>query len=557
MAKKKPKVKSLPLEMAVLPHNGTPEYRQTVSYRNETGGPLVRVKMGGQKLLIFLAVYVYSRFIAPVGRRFGKTTSFPFLVMEESRLFSGTYYAIFIAQSHDKAYEMMEFCEKMWGGVYHPKTNPGGMIKAKVGGPRDQRRFLDVLPFDVEGEEAINDGIRAYFVSGAHPHYKRIRGYPHPMHRAVADEFAQIHPDLRKAIMPMLADCGGKFLAIGTTDEDEIGNDLFHLYYNRGLSEEYPQYGCMNFPSMANPTLSLRGLQEVIDDCIDDDELQQEVYAKFLKGKGSVFSNLPNVICLKPAITADDQTTWPRWVREIAGKAAEARGAGQDKSSKPPTIWVYRDYEPSHDFIMSGDWAQARDNTVFGVYDMTTLEQVALFQFWGDNFTEQFVWAREIKEHYQAHEFHGDENTGAGQSMGDLLRAEYDTGIIPHKFNTFNKPKYVRDSQIIFYESRVKLIDCKPQKEQFKEFKKYLPDSDKGEMRIRYGHPPGKKDDFVDSFMQISGCILDGERPAEEAEEKRGFNMIAPDGSVNMDYWEDNPTDDALEEWEENARWAI
>ena len=39
--------------------------------------------------------------------------------------------------------------------------------------------------------------------------------------------------------------------------------------------------------------------------------------------------------------------------------------------------------------------------------------------------------------------------------------------------------------------------------------------------------------------------------------ETQTLYSIAPDGTVNMDYWEDNPTDDALEEWEENARWAI
>ena len=548
------KIQTRPLHLAVNPHNGRPGLQEEVQWRDKRGRTWKGL-LGGQQLLIVLAVYLFKRLIAPVGRRFGKTTSVPFLITEEARLIRGQYYAIYVAQSHDKAYEMMDYCERFWGGV-RDKKNPTGHVKERVGGPRDQRRYLEVYPIDQEGmteEEKINTGIRVYFVSGAHPHYEKIRGYPHPMHRAILDEFSLIHPKLRKVIFPMLADAGGKMLGIGTTDEDGLGNDLFHLYYQRGLSEDpkYAEWGAMNFSSLANPTITEADFEEMLNDCVDQDEIDQEIYAKFLKGKGSVFSNLDAVFVLKPSVCNDDQDNWPGWCHEIAGAAIEARKKAPDEAMRPPAIWIAEDYNPAHEYVLSADWAKARDHTVMGVFDMVTMRQVALFQFHGDNFTELFIWARGIKEHYQAHEFHGDENTGAGQAMGDMLRGEYETGIIGHRFNTYNKAEYVRNGQIIFYEGRVELIDCPEQRHEFKVFKKFLPDTEKGEVRIRYGHPPGGNDDFVDSFLQIAGTVLEGVRDEITKPKKKGFNMVDEDGMLDMGAWDDAPTPETLEEWAE------
>ena len=547
------KIQSIPLELAVKPHNGRPGLQQEVEATTDSGP--VRLLLGGQRLLIFLAVYVHKRLIAPVGRRFGKTTSVPFLITEEARFINGMYYAIYVAQSHDKAYEMMDYCERFWGGV-RDKKNPTGFVKERVGGPRDQRRYLELFPIDMQGQgESGNTGIRIYFVSGAHPHYEKIRGYPHPMHRAILDEFSLIHPKLRKVIFPMLADAGGKMLGIGTTDEDGLGNDLFHLYYQRGLSKDpkYREWGAMNFSSLANPTITEEDFAAMLNDCVDQDEVDQEIYAKFLKGKGSVFSNFDAVFVGKPEVCNDNPEDWPAWCHEIAGAAVGARKMAPDESLRPPEVWIREDYDPTHEYIMSVDWAKARDHTVMGVYDMVTLRQVALFRFHGDNFTELFVWAKGVKDHYQAHEFHGDENTGAGQAMGDMLRGEYETGIIPHRFNTYNKSEYVRNGQIIFYEGRVELIDCPEQRHEFKVFKKFLPDTEKGEVRIRYGHPPGGNDDLVDSFLQIASTVLDGVREEIAKPKKRGFNIVDPEGKADMSAWDDAPTPEALEEWwEEN-----
>lgn len=543
------KIQSLPLDLAVTPHNGRPGMRKQILVTTDTGEKKIE-EMGGQQLLIFMAVYMFKRLIAPVGRRFGKTTSVPFLITEEARLVSGEYYALYVAQSHDKAYEMMDLCERFWGGV-RSKENPGGMVKERVGGPRDQRRYLEVYPIDHQDGPSENTSIRIYFVSGAHPHYEKIRGYPHPMHRVILDEFSLIHPKLMKVVFPMLADVGGRLLGIGTTDVDGLGNDAFRDFYERGLSKDkkYESWGSLNFPSNANPFITDEAFTEMLTDCRDQDEVDQEIYAKFLQGRGAVFTNLDAVFVGEPEICNDDVDEWPEWCREIAGEAARARKLAPESSARPPEVWIREDYDPAHEYLMSADWAKARDHTVMGVYDMTTLRQVALFRFHGDNYTELFVWARGIKEHYQAHEFHGDENTGAGQAMGDMLRGEYETGIIPHRFNTYNKAEYVRHGQIIFYESRIELIRCPEQKNEFQIYQKFLPDTTKGEIRIRYGHPPDKNDDFVDSFLHIAGTVLDGVRAEITQPKKKGYTMVDHDGLLDMSAWDDAPTPEALQEW--------
>ena len=522
------KSRSMELRLApgVRPHNGRDGYRVDVRAKDPHGiwidpkGKYLVRGLGGQQLLIRRAMQ-YMRFVAPVGRRFGKTTSIPFLLWEESRHVTGTYYAMVVSASHDKAIEIKEFCENFYGGA----------VTKSVGGPKDQRRYIEVLPISQpDGKTVTCKGLRIYFVSGAHPHYKRLRGYPHPMHRVIVDEFAQSHPDLRKVVFPMLTDCGGKFLAIGTTDEKEIGNDLFHLYYSWGLDPKRESWGCMNFPTHANPLLSEQGIKEIVSDCVTQDDLDQEVYAKFLQGKGAVFQNLERVFILPY------EEEWPDWCHAIQSKAIAARGDNlPDERLAPPDVYVAEHHNPLHTYALSVDWAKDRDHTVISVWNLTTLKQAALFRFYGDTWTEQFVWLSELVKTYKCESVHGDANTGAGQAMHEELRKTYDRGVIEHKFSVYNKPEYVRRGEILFYESRVQMISAVDQYNEFKRYKRFVPDEATGQKHIRYGHPPGFNDDFVDSFLQITETLGFGAVPEKPPHIVKNYNIVDDNGLIDMD----------------------
>ncbi|MCP5065887.1 MAG: hypothetical protein GY946_04910, partial [bacterium] len=83
--------------------------------------------MGGQHLLIAKAVTAKTM-TAPVGRRFGKSTSFPFLISEEHSDWIGLYRAIYFAQDHTKAKEMLELLLDEFGG--DPAINKTSMVKS-------------------------------------------------------------------------------------------------------------------------------------------------------------------------------------------------------------------------------------------------------------------------------------------------------------------------------------------------------------------------------------------------------------------------------------------
>jgi len=86
--------------MLGAPHNGHPAYRQV----DPQFGDLI----GGQVAMI-RGCLRYKTFTIPVGRRVGKTTSRPFLWLQEAGIRGGKgglYRAGFFAQDHTKATAM-------------------------------------------------------------------------------------------------------------------------------------------------------------------------------------------------------------------------------------------------------------------------------------------------------------------------------------------------------------------------------------------------------------------------------------------------------------------
>ncbi len=520
-------------------------------YEEETNQWVNRI--GGQRLLIEMSL-VYKRLCAPVGRRWGKTTALFWMVLTHAIRTPGKFYGLIIEPTHDKAYELMEKFIEFWGGKPGEKDPETGkkrrtMISRVAGGPKDQRRFIEINR-PLTGDLAVGDnfqqnkGLRLYFVSGKEP--GAIRGYPHPMHLVVVDEMSLSHPTLWPVVNHMLADSNGHAVFLGTTDEDEPGNDLFHTFYLWGLDSSYKRrnWASMNFPSVGNPHLSPEGLEEVENACITEQDRLQEVYARFLTGRGAVFSNLPRIFTL-PFITGD---ALPEWVMKIQAEGLKALGKADDLSIRAPQVWLFRGYEKGHSYAISSDWAKDRDHTILTILNLTTMKQVLIARFYGQNWPEQYVWAARLYEHYGCILWHGDENTGAGQAIGDLMRRRHGKGIHPHKFNVHNKGAYVTRLQTAFLEQQLKLINCYEQYEEFKSYKRFAPDDAKGQKLIRYGHPPGKNDDFVDAVLQLAETVNAGEIPVyttaepeakwenKDGEFKVKAKFLMPDLSEVTDY---------------------
>lgn len=540
---------SVPLTVAQGPHNGTPQY--------QSADPITGAMVGGQIAMIRAALR-FKRFIACTGRRVGKTTTRPFLWLEDANLTEGLYTAGFVAPDHTKAWEAFQFVRDQYGGL----REKGGMVVKAVGDPQTQDRYLVVAPMRQDPatmpkwyarDPAIaprlknvgkNDGLKIYFWSGQHPHYQKIQGFMFKFHRISLDEPAQLHPDILRVINPMLLDSNGNLDVTGIPDYTLPGNVWFKRYFDKGQDlSKRKRWFSVNFPSMANPNLSTEALEEAAEDCLTEEDYEQAILGKFVSGKGAVFGNFDAVFVVKADLGTD--ATMPEWMRKLQQKAPA------------PTMdfWLPEPYpSPGHQYALSADWAgksRSRDATIIGVYDLSAMpkpRQVALFRFKEDNYTQQVEWAAGVKEHYGAVEFHGDENNGNGEAMGDILRDRYATGIVAHKFGAHNKGGYVRRGQFLFYGAEVELIDCTAQRHEFGAYIKIAPESKSGvDQMVRYSHPPGEHDDFVDSFLQVTECLMRGRRQIVTVEAEPRDLIVQDDaGRVQIDtavmdgdLWED------------------
>ena len=113
------------------------------------------------------------------------------------------------------------------------------------------------------------------------------RGY----HLAVIDEAVRVSRNVvRQDLIPATADTGGPVVAITSP-----GGDLNWTYdwYRKALDGN-PLYAAINGPSTENPSPQIRAFVEMMrEDMGEDDPIfRQEILAEFIKGAGSVFTNI-------------------------------------------------------------------------------------------------------------------------------------------------------------------------------------------------------------------------------------------------------------------------
>jgi hypothetical protein len=146
--------------------------------------------------------------------------------------------------------------------------------------------------------EILDNGI-IFFRSADNPDSLISRG----LDDVVIDEAARVSSDaVERALMPALADRGGKALAITTP----LGRrNWSYRWFQRGLDPAKKRYGCLQGPSTQNPNPRIQ--EWVLENTppemggegnIPYDIFRQEILAEFLEDQAAVFKNIRG--CIDP-----------------------------------------------------------------------------------------------------------------------------------------------------------------------------------------------------------------------------------------------------------------
>lgn len=466
-----------------MPHNGREGYRELCSDG---------VWRGGQVLMIWLLTQ-YRRLIAALGRRAGKTTCWDFAIPVLQSRKAGVFHSAFIAQDHAKAKEKFEKFLSAMGG--DPAIHPNSLVRS-FHRSEGQDRWVELKAIhDEHSGRNQNTGGRHYFWSGAHPHYERIQGFQNPFDIIGIDEPQLQHSRMvEQIVMPMLMDTDGILWCFGHPDYNGAGNEWYEAFYDRGTSEVWRSQGwySVKFPSESNPVVALKNFQQMRNEYINDDVRKQEMDAEFVRDKGGVFQRVTEVCSLEP------MEYEPDWLVNARARIPVAN----------LTAWVYRNPTPLTPYALSVDWAKDSDATVITIFDLTSLEQVALFHFWGDELEPKIQWVDFLHEHYNGATIDSDEN-GIGASMTERLRRKYLDAVTGHKWQLRGgqaKAAYVGRLGLLFANLEIRLINCEEQKAELRKYRKVVSTSADGTPtgHILYTHPPHGHDDMVDVLLMLS-----------------------------------------------------
>jgi len=160
--------------------------------------------------------------------------------------------------------------------------------QAKIGFRKFRKRMPDELMADIN-----RSNLRIQAVTGAVIEFKsadrpdNLRG--EGVDELIIDEMGDIATYAwENALRPTLSDSDdSRMIAIGTPK----GRNMFHELFERGKSDDWPQYDSWNLPTTENPFISQSDVQEA-KQTLPDRVFQQEYMAQFLDESGGVFTNI-------------------------------------------------------------------------------------------------------------------------------------------------------------------------------------------------------------------------------------------------------------------------
>jgi hypothetical protein len=506
------------------PHNG--EGRPALQFPDPITGEMI----GGQVAAVRMAMR-YRHTVYPWARRQGKTRFREYLYPNEATITPGPYWAGIVFPDHTTAFKVADIFRASWGG----------MVKDFKINDKDQDRWIELHPLIPPKDKpppawftpgmaerwrrcqsgTPNTSCKVWFWGGAHPHYEKIQGFPHPFHRIDWDEAQQDHPAAYGVVRPMLRDVRGSECITGTPWSAGIGNVKFEQWWD--LAADADDWFRMSIPDGTNPHVPRTDMAEARR-TMSDAEIRQTLYAEFLSDAGAVFTNLDRVFVLKPLKAEDTALDWLRALRS--------------KWSMPSMRWWASEAGPvaGHVYAASIDWARSPrgDWTAISVMDLTTGRQALIARWRGENFNEQLEVVAAIKDHWKCRQCHTDAN-GMGEAMADFLRRRHSAGFVGHRFGR-NKADYVRKGQMLFLDADVALIDCEEQRHEFKSFSAFEPDGIGSEKHVKYCAPDGGHDDMVAAFLQLAPTITISGRQTEPPPDPAPEPLFVK-GATTLEKW--------------------
>lgn len=258
----------------------------------------------------------------------------------------------------------------------------------------------------------------------------------------------------QKVGAPMLATTKGRAIFISTPNR----RNWFFGLYMRGVDPLDPDWKMWEFPSSANPFISEEAFAAMIADMSEED-IQQEVMAKFLENEGTVFRNIQACV--------------------------------NDTEVKPY----------ASDFALGVDWGQQKDYTVISVIDLRTLVVVDTYRF---NKLAWFDQRARIKHMYKKWNKLGKVHTilvelnSIGSPNAEALLLE-GLPIQGFMMTGKSKPPLIEALALAFERGEIRIPDNAPMIAELMAYERKVSVSG----RRRYSAPSGLHDDCVISLALV------------------------------------------------------
>lgn len=406
----------------------------------------------------------WNEVVIACGRRVGKTTFIPRLLIEEMAGCDHHYMAAYMAQTHVLAKDMYRACFEAWGNA--------GLIE-DYRADEGQDRWLKLHPInDVDDDGTVRSkghGATIYFISGENGgtgfHGKGLD-------RAIIDEASLVPPAAYYiTLSPMLVTTNGKMLITGSPFPDEngaVGWDWFKDRWEAGNilnDKREPNVLSFNAPSEANPYNPIERVRMERAKCRSHSEELCLYDGQFARDMGAVFDNLKTVFCLK---------------------ATDLGNA-----------WQVEEYKQGTEYVAGLDFGAKKDYSVLSIFTVEPHpRQVFLMRIQGPLHHQEAAIDRWMAAYH--HPMLYVEGREGGAYIAPKLREMYGEGcreVLWASGGKWDKESAVLRGMDFFQQKAWSMIDVPWQYDEFRLFSRIKRGANS--TGFKYSAPSGKHDDAV------------------------------------------------------------
>lgn len=371
---------------------------------------------------IIRACLTHKNVIAVLGRSSGKTALCPMLAYEEGRQHKGFYNLAYCSPTKKLARSMYRAWKKIFGAFIDQAWDTELIIRLKPFGKNSGAQF------DFWGLEE-HDNLR-----GAR------------LDRAIVDERKDVSKEaVSDTLAGMLLGREGKFLIIGTPKRIGRGARAFKQEYLMGQDPDRQRDGSwisFNAPSFCNPFLGDEEIQDLIDRCIDEDTVREEIYAEFLDDDAAVFSNLKRVFDIKE---------WRTFRLELSNGVVICSAVSERDH---PNLWISEapdqgDDEWEPDTYCAGlDLGEIHDATILSGFNRRTKRQAFILRLSRMQYPDQLPIISWLMDEYRR-PFLVYDGSPHGAVVTTALAREYKKGAAARLWRTNTKIEDITQAKML------------------------------------------------------------------------------------------------------------